>query len=554
MFIDARHLAASEIQADLCVIGTGPAGLAVARHVAPSRDVLVLEAGPNADDARSQAEYRGESVGLPYFDLDACRTRRFGGSANCWGGYCRPFESLDFEPRERIPHSGWPIRIEDVWPYYERAHAVCRLGPLNYQYDFWVPERRADGTPFRGRHIAPEIRQKAQFDLEAVREDVGARPNVRVCLNATVTEILLDEAGRTVKAVAVRDPAGVTRTVRASRFVVAAGGIENARLLLASRRVQPGGVGNDRDLVGRFFMEHVDFHTGFFAPADPARFRHQLAWRAAGGTLVRNSLAVAEPIRRREQLLRCFFHVGEQSVERTHGYRSAVHILEQVRHGRRISNLRYHWRNLLWDRRALAAAAAWRLHLSAGDPGATGRPGLLRLRVTAEPTPNPASRVMLAGATDRFGMPRARLDWRIDPADYVHVRRSLALFAEDVRQLGLGRPDVWPHERWPTRGTYHHMGTTRMSADPARGVVDADCRVHGVSNLYIAGSSVFPTAGSGTPTLMIVALALRLADHLEAAAKDDPIAVHAIAGRGGSHGPAPAAPASRRAGGPQTLP
>lgn len=526
LFIDVSQLGTSDIQADLCVIGTGPAGLAVARHVAPTRDVLVLEAGPDADEDRSQSHYRGESVGLPYFDLDACRTRRFGGSANCWGGYCRPFESLDFEPRERVPYSGWPIRIDDVWPYYERAHAVCGLGPVNYDYDSWAPPSGTDGTPFRGPNIAPEIRQKAEFDLEAARQDVAGRPNIRVCLNATVTEILLDEAGRTVTAVAVVDPAGVTRTVRASRFVIATGGIENARLLLASRRVQPSGVGNDRDLVGRFFMEHVDFDTGHFAPADPARFRHQLAWRAARGSVVRNSLAVAEPIRRREQLLRCFFHVGEQSVQRTYGYRSAVHILNQVRHGRLVSNLRYHWRNLLWDRRAVAAAAAWRLHLRRGDPGATGRPGLLRVRVTAEPSPNPASRVTLADARDRFGMPRARLDWRIAPADYAHVERSLALFAEDVRQLGLGRLALRPHDRWPTRGTYHHMGTTRMSADPARGVVDADCRVHGLSNLYIAGSSVFPTAGSGTPTLMILALALRLADHLEAAAARDAMSVH----------------------------
>jgi choline dehydrogenase-like flavoprotein len=160
------------------------------------------------------------------------------------------------------------------------------------------------------------------------------------------------------------------------------------------------------------------------------------------------------------------------------------------------------------------------MKLTRNDPGAAGDPGLLRVRVTAEPSPNPASRVTLAVTRDRFGLPRARLDWRIAPDDYRHVERSLALFREDVEQLGLGRLELRPPDRWPTRGAYHHMGTTRMSADPARGVVDADCRVHGLSNLYVAGSSVFPTAGSGTPTLMIVALALRLAEHLEAASSD----------------------------------
>lgn len=134
--------------------------------------------------------------------------------------------------------------------------------------------------------------------------------------------------------------------------------------------------------------------------------------------------------------------------------------------------------------------------------------------MTAEPSPNPASRVLLSRARDRFGVPRVALDWRINAEDYVHVRRSIDLFAQDVGLLGLGRVEVKPSSEWPTRGTYHHMGTTRMHADPKRGVVDAECRVHGVSNLYVAGSSVFPTAGTGTPTLTIFALTLRLAQHL----------------------------------------
>ena len=283
---------------------------------------------------------------------------------------------------------------------------------------------------------------------------------------------------------------------------------------MASRRVHKYGIGNDGDLVGRFFMEHVDIEAGYFHPARPEVFRDQLVWRRAGSIHVRNGLAIAESIRRDEQLLRCFFHIGDQTVDHTFGYRSAEHVIGRVLRGRPMRNLRYHWRSMLWDRRPLLEAARWRLHLRRDIPPASGRDGVWRLRLTAEPSPNPSSRVLLSSTRDRFGVPRVALDWRINAEDSSHVQRSIDLFAQDVRQLGLGSVEVRPPAEWPIRGTYHQMGTTRMSSDPARGVVDANCRVHGMANLYVAGSSVFPTAGSGTPTLMIFALTLRLAEHL----------------------------------------
>jgi choline dehydrogenase-like flavoprotein len=169
---------------------------------------------------------------------------------------------------------------------------------------------------------------------------------------------------------------------------------------------------------------------------------------------------------------------------------------------------------MIWDRVPLLAAAKWRLHFTRTIPPASGIPGVLPLRMTAEPSPNPLSRVTLGRERDRFGVPRVALDWRVAADDYRHVRRSLDLFERDVTSLRLGSVQIEDESQWALRGTYHHMGTTRMHADPKRGVVDAQCRVHGLDNLYVAGSSVFPTAGSGTPTLMIVAMAVRLADHL----------------------------------------
>jgi choline dehydrogenase-like flavoprotein len=513
MFIDSTQLP-FDTETDVCIIGTGPAGLTVARSLPAKREIWLLEGGPADQTHASESLYRGENIGLPYFDLDRCRSRQFGGSANCWGGFCRAFDEHDFDERPRIPYSGWPLRWADVLEFYEGAHTLCGLGPVDYTYDAWAAASGQPPSAFTAAHVRPEIRQRSQFDVERLRREVAASSNVHVCLNANVVEIVTSDDGRAVTSVVVREPGGGTHLVRAKLFVLAAGGIENARLLLASRRVQKNGLGNDHDLVGRFFMEHIDFEPGYFHPARPDLFRHQQEWLRAGSIEIRNGLAIAAPIRRREQLLRCFFHIGDLSVEHTFGYQSAGHILGCLARGQAVHNWRYHWRNLVWDRVPLLAAAQWRLHLRRSIPPATGRRGVWRLRTTAEPSPNPASRILLSRARDRFGMPRVALDWRINAEDYIHVQRSLELFAHDVEQLGLGRVQVKPPSEWPTRGTYHHMGTTRMHADEKRGVVDAECRVHGVSNLYVAGSSVFPTAGSGTPTLMIFALALRLARHV----------------------------------------
>lgn len=137
-----------------------------------------------------------------------------------------------------------------------------------------------------------------------------------------------------------------------------------------------------------------------------------------------------------------------------------------------------------------------------------------------EPAPNPDSRVVLVGDRDELGLQRVALDWRLSEADKRNVRQTLELFGAEIGRAGIGRPKILYEEDdsgWPEDlgGGEHLMGTTRMSDDPKQGVVDRHCRVHGMANLFVAGSSVFPTAGGATPTLMIVALAIRLADHLK---------------------------------------
>jgi choline dehydrogenase-like flavoprotein len=233
-------------------------------------------------------------------------------------------------------------------------------------------------------------------------------------------------------------------------------------------------------------------------------------------------LELSEEVRRREKLVHVSLDlepVYEEVYARawaSSGMASLRRLFTRLRQGEMPEDVGEHLGNVAEDLDDVAVSAYAKVRFGNDYP-------LDRLKVTAtiDPAPNPDSRVTLGTDLDRLGQRRVQLDWRLSPIDKRSVRRTVELLAAELGQAGLGRVQVMVDESprsWPTDlvGAWHHIGTTRMSHNPRLGVVDANCRVHGVSNLFVAGSSVFPTAGSGTPTLLIVALALRLAEHLKA--------------------------------------
>jgi choline dehydrogenase-like flavoprotein len=304
--------------------------------------------------------------------------------------------------------------------------------------------------------------------------------------------------------------------VRARLVVLAAGGIENPRLLLLSRGVHRAGLGNDRDLVGRFFAERLSARTGFIVPAGPdltgsAGFYD--AREVAPGVRLQGALRLRDAAQRERQLLNCAFFLASRSQSMTaEAVRSAATLAKARRRRPLPPGMLGHFRNIATGLGDLGAFA--RDHLR--------RPDELRrvlvLRAQAEQAPNPDSRVTLGTRRDRFGQPVAQLDWRPAPSDRASIRASQEVLDAALRQAGLGHVELMLGDEDPPallEGNFHHLGATRMHTDPSLGVVDADCRVHGVRNLYVAGSSVFPTYGCSNPTLTVVALALRLADHLK---------------------------------------
>ncbi len=564
MFVDARRVPADTVvDTDICIIGAGAAGLAMAREFAGARvRVAVLESGGLEPDVDTQRLADGGNIGLPYFPLAAARLRYLGGTTNHWGGHCRPFDDIDFEARPWVPLSGWPLTRADLQRYYDRAAHVCRLASPEWSPAYWLRQDTFPALPLQSDRLVTRIAQLApSADRRFGRNHHGMlerAPNITTYLHANVVELASDEAARTVTHAQVACLSGNGFRVKAGTFVLAAGGIENARLLLLSNRRQPAGLGNGHDQVGRYFMEHPRLVTAIIAPADPRLAVGLYGPHHVRGVMIKGYIALSEQVIRREQMSDVQIDLDpvydESSIEAlTSDSVDSLRTLIRATRSRTIpADFARHIGNLLAD------ATRWQKHtvtmvplpvptpavmrdvwdadpierLSfireifgnvalAGYAKIIGRLPLHHIEVTTriEQLPNPRSRVKLGATRDALGLPQADLDWQLTSVEKRSALRALEIFGAELGRAGVGRlqitlpeGDMWPEE---TRGGWHHIGTTRMSENPRVGVVDRNCRVHGLANLFVAGSSVFATAGGATPTFTLIALSLRLADHLK---------------------------------------
>jgi choline dehydrogenase-like flavoprotein len=512
-----------EIITDVCIVGAGAAGISMARQFAGQAfKVCLLEAGDLELDARTQALYKGEIVGYPYYPLDAIRLRFFGGTTNHWAGACRPLDERDFEVRQNIPDSGWPIRKSDLDPYYERAHSVCQLGEYNYDPALWETEG-SKRLSFVDEDISTAMMQinAVRFGSQYLNELRGA-DNVDVVLGANVVELQASEGNGRISAVRSRSLSGRNLTVRSTLFVLATGAVENVRLLLNSSGVQDGGIGNQNDMVGRCFMEHLSVPGANLVTSNVDSQPGQLYQGATvDGTNAKAFLVPSADLQKNEGILniRAFISstpVEELSAKSSDGVLSAGFIWNDIRNGQVPRNLANHLQTVIRDIDGVAHYS-YQLAYAPRDFG-------FSLVHHVEQAPNRNSRVLLSDSVDEFDARRIQLDWQFGELERRTLERFNINLGMAVGRAGIGRLNIIENEpgsAWPAglRGAWHQMGTTRMSDSPATGVVDGNCLVHGTKNLYIAGSSVFATSGYTNPTLTIVALALRLADLIERLSK-----------------------------------
>lgn len=463
---------------DVCIVGSGPAGITLARRLAAKGAmVALLEGGGREENDESQSLYQGPIVGRPYFPLDACRLRFFGGTSNHWGGWARELDAHDFDLNPANPMSGWPIAKPDLDPYAAETADILDLPDPAEPPDIFRGAA-TDFTPIVFR-FSPPTRFGEKYGAE-----LAASTSIVMAVNANLLDIRLDSGDRVMTEAVCRsyqrqDPF----SVRARFFVLALGGIENARMLLNANRQRPQGIGNERDLVGRYFMEHLTFPVGAMLLRQPEY-----------------AMAIYSPspaLMAREQILNFGLRLTPIQIPAADDPNPVDPACADP-----LSDL------IGSD---LAGNTIW-------CPGRGGN-----VFMAAEQALNRDSRVLLTSEVDAFGLRRAALDWRLSETDFRTLDTAIYGLAAEMAKSDVGRMkiDAWfvNHSRANPaadhiQGGNHHMGTTRMSDDPATGVVDRNGGLHSVENLYMAGSSIFASAGHANPTYTIVQLALRLGDHL----------------------------------------
>ncbi|MEY2439704.1 MAG: hypothetical protein QOI34_1089 [Verrucomicrobiota bacterium] len=539
MIIDARSVSTgAQIEADICIVGAGLAGLVLAREfIGTSVRICLLESGGrDAEPAAPDSPPYCQNGGLPYAGPKMARARRFGGSTHQWnvpidgdrfGARLRPLDPIDFEQRDWVPGSGWPFPKTHLDPYYDKAQAICHVEPTSFEVDDWQdqPNRALALSDDRVQTIIYKFVARDTLAL-GYTEEVSRANNITSLLHADVLDLETPSIPDRITRSRVATLNGTSFNVSAKLFILAGGGIEIPRLLLLSRKSTPNGLGNENDLVGRFFMEHPHFWQGIFVPNDGALLQSTALYNeihSVKGVAVIGKLALAESVLRRERLLNQNVQLipGRMpdpfksrrpdlaSVESFRTFASAV------LHGQSPGGVERHLKNIAGGLHEIAIAGARKVRNRL-----LGNEEILVYHFAnmMEQTPNPESRVTLGSDRDVFGQLCAKLSWHIAPQDIRSAVRTQQILAEALESAGLGRfYSEMRGEEIPTNleGGYHYMGTTKMHPNPRHGVVDADCRLHSVQNLFIAGPSVFPTSGYANPVLTIIAMTLRLADHLK---------------------------------------
>lgn len=534
-----KPISSNDLSVEFCLVGTGPVGIALALELERrGHDILVLESG---DIEVKFCEASGAEIVDPlrHVSMDLAVCRALGGTSWTWGGRCVPYDAVDWMQRDFVPEARWPIGPEEVTRWNQRAAEILNCGE---KIAIPYPSKLIDGLKLDSVECWS---RRSQLMLDR-REHILRSERIRISLNTTVTGMNFSPDGMRVDSLEVSTPSGPYQ-VRARQYVLALGGVETTRFLLNVQQKWPAHFGGIDGPLGRFYMGHI---SGKIATVllDHPRDILELDFKldaSAGAFYRRRFMFSAEAQLRHQVLNTAFWPDNPAFYDPSHrsGVLSAVFLalafpptgrkllpegIRLAHTGSRPYPLRAHIRNTVLG----APRAAADLYKILRDcflrkprkPGflVSNSGGCYALHYHAEQVPNPHSRITLSRERDSFGVARARIDLRYTDQDIESVIDSHRLLDEALRANGIGRLSfIYPEEQLRDRvyaqaaDGYHQVGSTRMGTDPRTSVVDSDLRVHGVANLFVASSSVFPSTGQANSTFLAVTFALRLAEHLD---------------------------------------
>ena len=519
MFVDSRKFNKKQhIDSDLCIIGSGPAGITIANEFLEKNiSVTLLESGGIDGETSNQDLNQGDIVGQdPGYDLEMSRLRLFGGTSNHWVGSNQMLDPIDFKYREWIKYSGWPITIDDLKPFYKKAFEINEIPNLFedlpyfdkkdtfLKYSLLLQKKLKEDIYFLTNYINP-LRFSDKY-IESFKDN----DNLNIIVHCTATNISTN--GNNIEKIEAVTSNYEKVTVKSKFYVLAMGGIENARFLLLNIDNIPFKNINNQPIIGSFFQEH---------------------YGATAGTLIFH-----------EEITKYLTYMNEYNFKNKLETETYFIPSENTQKDQRILNSRITFYNKNWNSilgpddinfrnnyketlnaisgllKSMEGPLEWYKSFKNKD-AIFNRPQ--RIFIGFEQAPNPNSKVYLNNKYDKLGQRQASLNWKLNETDELSINKVTTWLSEIVGVYGLGRinigPDIknieWTKNNSPIAGGYHHMGTTRMGSNVNESVVDKDCKYHQLNNLYLAGSSVFSTGGSTNPTLTIVALALRLAEHLK---------------------------------------
>jgi choline dehydrogenase-like flavoprotein len=547
MFQDARDIpTGASLTFDVCIIGGGAAGITLANELSSHcRSIALLEAGGMRSHAATQALYDGDVANpLRHGPLSKYRRRCLGGTTVVWGGRCAPFDDIDFEERSYVSNSGWPIDRKDLEPYYHRAHDYLDLGDFSYSMGGGCTQNLKPLIPgLQAPEVSDDFLWRFSPPTNFAKKycaKLKTDPNVTLFLHANCLKLVTNTEGNIVLYAETCSLLLNKFKVRARQFVLAAGGLEITRLLLASKDHHSNGIGNGNDLVGRFYLSHIAGSVGPLHLTPHGKGITHTYQKSSDNIYCRPALAIKDNAQRSHGLLNfraTLTHPPPEDPRHCSSVWSAMYLLKWCLSGKispefnkalasaQYRNILLHLRNIIADFPSLMSfAPIWigkRIMSRRKLPSVElkSNNNTYYLHYDSEQSPNYHSRVTLADKRDSLGVRRLSVDWKYSNGDIESALRSIYIVNAAFSRACVGTI-LARHEELvdiiseQVHVGSHHIGLTRMGITAKQGVVDSNCRVFETNNLYIASSSVFPTSSFANPTLTIVALAIRLGDHL----------------------------------------